>query len=96
MTIIEKDLLEECILLPPSKGTCPYCGIDHNPLSPHNQESMYYQYRFKNEHGRWPTWADACAHCPEEYKDCVRDVCEKRGAEFGEPETPISEFWEKD
>jgi hypothetical protein len=35
---------------------------------PHNQQSMYYQYRFYGIHGRWPTWADAVAHCDDEMK----------------------------
>jgi hypothetical protein len=27
---------------------------------------MYYQYRFYGIRGRWPTWADAIAHCTAE------------------------------
>lgn len=51
------------MLLPPADGTCPICAVDHSPDDPHNQESLYYQYRFFGIRGRWPTWADAIAHC---------------------------------
>jgi hypothetical protein len=27
---------------------------------------MYYQMAFQQQHGRWPTWADAMAHCTPE------------------------------
>jgi hypothetical protein len=35
---------------------------------PHNQQSLYWQYWFYGQHGRWPTWADAMAHCSEATK----------------------------
>lgn len=49
-------------------GTCPECAAEHEPEDPHNQQSLTYQYKFYAEHGRWPTWADAMAHCPEDVK----------------------------
>jgi hypothetical protein len=30
---------------------------------------MYYQYRFYGIRGRWPTWADAIAHCSEQMQE---------------------------
>jgi len=42
---------------------CPVCGHKHEPHFPHNASSIYYQMRFRELRGRWPTWADAAAHC---------------------------------
>lgn len=52
-------------LLPPRPGTCPTCARAHAPNLPHDQQSLYYQHRFFAEHGYWPTWEDAAAHCDE-------------------------------
>lgn len=54
------------MLLPPKPGACPICATEHDTEQPHNQESLYYQYRFYGIRGRWPTWADAVAHCAAE------------------------------
>lgn len=51
------------MLLPPAPDTCPICATDHTPDQPHNGQSLYYMYRFYGIRGRWPTWADAVAHC---------------------------------
>jgi hypothetical protein len=51
------------MLLPPPAGKCPICAVKHGPREPHNAQSLYYQYRFYGIRGRWPTWADAIAHC---------------------------------
>lgn len=60
------------MLLPPKPGTCPICATEHDPEMPHNQQSIYYQYRFYGMRSRWPTWADALAHCT----DAVRGMWE--------------------
>lgn len=52
-----------CILLPPKPDVCQSCATKHDPGMPHNQQSLYWQYHFYGQHGRWPTWADAMAHC---------------------------------
>lgn len=52
-------------ILPPPADKCQVCGHGHEPEQPHNPDSLYYQYAFYGEHGRWPTWADALAHCDE-------------------------------
>jgi hypothetical protein len=49
-------------------GTCQECAVEHPPENPHNQQSLHYQYQFMEKHGRWPTWADAMAHCAPEMK----------------------------
>lgn len=54
------------MLLPPLPGVCPICAHDHEPEDPHNAQTLYYQYRFYGIRGRWPTWADAIAHCSAE------------------------------
>ena len=53
-------------IMPAPAGTCPECAVDHSPEVPHNQQSLHYQYTFYAQHGRWPTWADAIAHCSPE------------------------------
>lgn len=57
------------MLLPPEEGVCPICATAHGPDQPHNQQSLYYQYRFYGVRKRWPTWADAVAHCSQFIKD---------------------------
>lgn len=55
-------------LLPPAPDVCQSCAVDHEPEQPHNQQSLYYQYWFYGQFGRWPTWHDAMSHCPDEIK----------------------------
>jgi len=55
-------------LLPPAPGHCPVCAVAHEPEQPHNSDSLFYQLNFYHEHNRWPTWADAMAHCTPETK----------------------------
>ncbi len=57
-------------ILPPPPGACPVCGRNpaHEPDQPHDAQQLYYQYAFYGEHGRWPTWRDAVAHCSDEVK----------------------------
>ena len=63
-------------------GTCPMCAVKHNPEQPHNRDSLAYQYKFYDEHGRWPTWADAMEHCSEEVKTYWKEALEARGIEI--------------
>jgi hypothetical protein len=55
--------------------------LRHTPESPHNQQSLHYQYKFHERHGRWPTWADALAHCPEAIRADWTAALKKRGIE---------------
>ena len=57
--------LDRVIICPPVAGVCPVCAVNHAPTMPHNRDSLYYQMRFQQKHGRFPTWADAMAHCDE-------------------------------
>lgn len=68
------------MLLPPSPGTCPICATAHAPSDPHNAGSIYYAYRFYGTRGRWPTWADAVAHCDTDMQRYWREELTKRGA----------------
>lgn len=63
------DGYEELIFLPPGPGTCPECGAKHEPEEPHNRSSLYYQMRFRQAHGRSPTWEDAMRHCDQRTKE---------------------------
>ena len=66
-------------------GACPECAIVHDPDSPHNQQSLTYQYRFYDLNGRWPTWADAMAHCSDETKAKWITALAEHGVIVGEP-----------
>lgn len=58
----------QMFMLPAAADKCQECATAHEDRLPHNQQSMFYQYRFYNEHGRWPTWVDAMAHCSDHVK----------------------------
>jgi len=53
-------------MLPAAPDTCQECAVKHEPHMPHNKQSLFYQMKFNAEHGRWPTWKDAMAHCTPE------------------------------
>lgn len=53
----------DAMLLPPPEDTCQECAWKHTPEQPHNQQTMFWQYKFRQKRGRWPTWKDAVAHC---------------------------------
>lgn len=67
-------------------GTCQECAVDHPHDQPHNQQSIFYKYRFYSIHGRWPTWSDAMAHCSEDVRkqwreDLVR-IMQQKGSQI--------------
>lgn len=64
-------------------GTCPMCAVAHDSEQPHNIQSLTYQYKFYDQHGRWPTWADAMNHCSNEIKAYWTEELEKRGVDIG-------------
>lgn len=74
------------MLLPPKPGTCPICATSHGPSEPHNAQSLYYQYRFYGVRGRWPTWADAMAHCDAKVKAFWEQALRDRGVWTEPPE----------
>jgi hypothetical protein len=45
------------------QDVCPECLTKHGPEAPHDKDSLFYYCTFRAMHGRWPTWADAAAHC---------------------------------
>ncbi len=71
-------------LLPCKPNVCQECAGKHRPNEPHNKNSLYYQYHFKAEYGRWPTWEDAIAHCEERIKKMWREELTKLGAAIKE------------
>lgn len=70
------------MLMPPKPGVCPICAVDHPPELPHDQQSLYYKYRFYAKHSRWPTWEDAMAHCSEETKALWREALRENGVKI--------------
>jgi len=77
-------------MLPPPAGCCQECGVEHDPPAPHNRDSIFYQMNFRRQHGRWPTWADAIAHCDDRIKADLKDLLEKEGV-WSEPVDGLSE-----
>lgn len=69
-------------LMPCAPNVCQECAVDHLPGEPHNTQSLYYQYHFYAEHGRWPTWKDAIAHCPDEVKQVTIEVLKSHGIDI--------------
>jgi hypothetical protein len=59
--------------------------VKHAPELPHDQESLYYKYRFYGVRGRWPTWADAVAHCIPGIRSHVETELRRIG-QWSEPE----------
>lgn len=81
-TIKVINLAKEGMLLPPPPDVCQECAVDHVPEMPHNQQSLYYQYKFYRENDRWPTWKDAMAHCDEQMKEWWTCELRQRGVEI--------------
>jgi len=67
------------MLFPAAPGTCQECAVKHDQSMPHNRDSLFYQYKFYNEHGRWPTWKDAMDHCTEEMKQIWIEALSEHG-----------------
>lgn len=66
----------------PAPGACEWCAREHPPELPHDQQSLYYQMRFKAKHGCWPSWMDALAHCDQAMKDAWIEALEERGVDL--------------
>jgi hypothetical protein len=80
-------------LLPAERGTCEECAGVHLPGSPHNKQSLQYQYHFFGRNGRWPTWEDAMAHCTPDVKRRWREALLKRGQRLdAAPTGPVFQF----
>lgn len=66
---------------PPKEGACPLCGELHGRGEPHNKNSLLYQHRFRRNHGRYPTWEDAMAHCSLTVKKRFCERLKRHGVE---------------
>ena len=73
------DAPEETRVSAPGPGKCPVCAAVHDPMDPHDRDSLYYQMRFRRRHKRFPTWADAMAHCSREKQEEWRAKLEAEG-----------------
>ncbi len=71
-------------IMPPADGLCQICAGRHNPEMPHNAQSLYYQMAFHGAVGRFPTWADALAHCEHAYAAQWKRILIEKGA-WSEP-----------
>jgi hypothetical protein len=57
------------LLRPPvQEGQCPECHAFHDATEPHDNQSLFWQFNFREKHGRWSTWEDAMAHCTPEVR----------------------------
>lgn len=81
------DSFEDIRVNAPGPGACKICAAVHSPEQPHDRDSLYYQYRFRKRHRRFPTWDDAMAHCTDTVKAAYRVVLAKRGITIN-PATP--------
>jgi hypothetical protein len=72
------------ILVPCKGGNCPECATEHEPWEPHNL-CLYYQYHFYGQHQRFPTWADAMAHCTDKVKASTIEVLKEHGVSVVQP-----------
>lgn len=73
-------------ILPAAFGCCQECGVKHGIEYPHNVETIRYQYVFFGREGRWPTWADAMAHCSDPVRQLWTKFLTERGIEVNSPE----------
>ncbi len=78
--------------MPAPEGTCSWCAVEHEPESPHNQQSLFWQYRFYGEHNRWPSWKDAMAHCDAATQAAWTKALKERGVDVERAAgTPLGE-----
>ena len=68
--------------MPCAKDVCQECAVDHHPEDPHNQQSLYYQFKFHKENGRHPTWEDAMSHCSEDTQNKWKSALAEKGVGF--------------
>lgn len=79
--VVEERTVDWMVAPPDTRdGKCPQCAVKHDLGQPHNAQSLAYQYDFRARKGRWPTWADAVAHCSPEVKAAWKAELTTRGA----------------
>lgn len=79
-----KETWQKFNITPPVPKTCPECATMHAPREPHNCLSLYYQVKFRQRHGRAPTWEDAMAHCDEDVKRQWTEALKDQGVSIAE------------
>ncbi len=82
--VVEERTVPMHIMPPEDPLACRSCGRQHPPELPHDATRMHYQYTFYGEHGRWPTWKDAIAHCDPPIRDAWEAELRRKG-EWSEP-----------
>lgn len=78
-------------LMPVVAGACAVCASKHESNLAHNLHSLYYGMRFKIEHGRDPTWADAIAHLSDKDQAQWKAALRRANQKFTTTTKPISE-----
>ena len=63
-------------------GECSQCGVVHEPDEPHDAQSLHYRYVYYSEHGRFPIWTDAIAHCAPETRELYAQALREHGVEI--------------
>jgi len=66
--VVKRETIQFGLVPPSDPNVCQTCATDHPSEQPHNAQSLHYQYAFYGEHGRWPTWRDAVAHCTDDVR----------------------------
>lgn len=75
-------MINRVCIAPPVRGSCPICACVHREGEPHNRESLYYQMKFRQENGRFPTWNDATAHCTPQVRAAFKEEMRRHGIEI--------------
>ncbi|EOW9160701.1 hypothetical protein G6355_11010 [Vibrio cholerae] len=81
-SLLKEQLKHLKLLTPANPEACKECGEVHHYSTPHNKDSLYYQYNFARTHGRWPTWADASAHCSEDIQETLKEYLKSKSITF--------------
>jgi hypothetical protein len=76
---IESRTAEFGVMPPEDQVACTTCGRRHDADQPHDAQSLHYQYAFRAEHDRWPTWKDAVAHCTDQVRTAWETELRARG-----------------
>lgn len=72
-------------IIPPAADKCQVCAVAHEPHLFHDCRSLFYQYAFYGRQRRWPTWADATAHCEPLIVDALKDTLASNNINWTDP-----------
>jgi hypothetical protein len=76
--------MEQNTFVTPTPGRCPVCATQHPDSHPHDKDSLYYQFKFSAEWGRFPSWRDAMAHCSDEIRAEIGLLLSENGVSLDE------------